>query len=1519
MNTVRHTVLALLALLSVMTVQAGPTSTLLKKRASYNAAVTTGKWQSNFVKAKKYAVDNKLPFIAVWSNGDQCGHCVTFEEAVNNGNFTKWMATSGMVFYFTYYGDKGDGTTSKSGKSADNGAVAGDIFHWCRKNTNTDYPFVRIYWPAGKVDIATVGDKLDGKKDKATGANNVINYLKEKLKNFKPVAPTPKYTGGVFSAGDTESNRLEAEIGTTTNVVVSMMRTNSLAIATISTNSLVVTYPENVALPETNRIDWAAGEAEFNYNLAIPGEMTNENEQIELLLLDAAGNAVATSHVTMVAATENSPSNPLWIGEKTADDLAWGEWTMDIDVATNKVNSYNAGTGETTSGKGSKLTFAAASPKDRAYTLVLLAGSLWCPDCVNTDEYLIMQPKFKTWAQENKVACVALDLPYGDATSLAPTLLTDVGGTGWFAGKSGASYLSRKMIDKNKAAEILSRNFDIAQQLRLPNWSNPTRPPVPSFFVLRNDGTVAGRIQYFGGVAAPKSAENIDAHLKRLDELLLQVDEPEEESNDNATWTKETVGPRTNIVGKTVSFVDEADVYRLDQSAVNKRIAFTLEGTVDSSLQLKVIGGGETVAQASGNLIEGVSVGAKIKSSNYYVSVGFEKATDENGKAKAVDPRFSVDNPDSSICAYTLKTDFVVEPTELAADSHVVIEDGVRYVMVNLVSNQLYRITNLDPADETNIASLMPTNVPGMADSLYVAQVSGDVRLGLNSDETDIQKWNPGHVGFTAASASVLESSGFYMLRLVREGGSSGRATATLSLDTEKSSAYYDSLVSLPAGFGDELVWEEGETDVKTVRVGILENTFADGDQAIYFNAALGGDASPAVGQFRLSLRDNDKRVPGKIAITATSPAMAKAMTTFARVGDEVSIELSRIIGTTGDQAVTLAANAGGTLDETSFSWANRVAAAQEAKLTLPGAAGNVKVTMTPAKGSSVDGNRRVLTVSVLPAGVPGFEEDSAEIPALRYIPIAETRIKLDDKATDATAVKKFSGSLPAGVSWTFDKGAKELVVSGTPTKAGLFTAVFRAYTGSTAGLAAAVTIDVADPVTTGGGADGKEPLNASVATSRTFADVPVFDTTTNRLAGVFTLTLPRTGRASAKYRSVDAGTVSLASKSWSGIDASGTLTAELEGKTADGTPCSMTVRALADGTVEVDFADPMAPTHDFNALLPGTTWSKKSPATDFKGYYTVSMPVKEAISGTPRATGSGYATLKMNTTAAINAGKFAYAGILPDGRAFSGSAVLTPADWMDAPSASFWSRAVVPVVVVGSLNVFSGAFQITPGAADPSATNMVENGLCTGRCSYKAIRRSVAPAKEADLFWRHVEKAAEASYEATLDAHGTYYVATDSFVVCCQTTFQNTALRFFVQDAGDGDSANWPTNGAPVVTVTYTSKTKTNAIKVGTNTRGLTLAFTPSTGIVSGTFKLGGEKMTYKGVVLPGWGSDSCTACGFSEEYPGGAESQLRPFISGAAWCNGEDVNYTDAGGKERTITVRTGCPFSIGTQTAK
>ena len=167
---------------------ASPTATLLKTRASYTAAVTTGKWQSNFYKAKKYATDNGLPFIAVWSNGDACGHCMMFENGCNSSYFKNWMKTSGMVFYFVYSGDKGNGTTKKSGTKADDGKIGSDIFHWVRGNKNTGYPFVRIYWPKGKVDVATIGDTVDGNKDGSAGGKKSVAYFKAKLKNFKPGA-----------------------------------------------------------------------------------------------------------------------------------------------------------------------------------------------------------------------------------------------------------------------------------------------------------------------------------------------------------------------------------------------------------------------------------------------------------------------------------------------------------------------------------------------------------------------------------------------------------------------------------------------------------------------------------------------------------------------------------------------------------------------------------------------------------------------------------------------------------------------------------------------------------------------------------------------------------------------------------------------------------------------------------------------------------------------------------------------------------------------------------------------------------------------------------------------------------------------------------------------------------------------------------------------------------------------------------------------------------------------------------
>ena len=166
--------LGTLAMCALAAYAASPTATLVKTRRKASQDVVPGVWHAGFSKCKAYAVANRVPLIAVWSNGDACGHCWMFEEAVNHSYFRNWMKNSGMVFYFIHSGDGGDG------------AVASSVFHWCRKNKNTAYPFVRIYWPAGKVDIATVGDTVDGGKSKEAGAKKAVAYFKAKLKNFKP-------------------------------------------------------------------------------------------------------------------------------------------------------------------------------------------------------------------------------------------------------------------------------------------------------------------------------------------------------------------------------------------------------------------------------------------------------------------------------------------------------------------------------------------------------------------------------------------------------------------------------------------------------------------------------------------------------------------------------------------------------------------------------------------------------------------------------------------------------------------------------------------------------------------------------------------------------------------------------------------------------------------------------------------------------------------------------------------------------------------------------------------------------------------------------------------------------------------------------------------------------------------------------------------------------------------------------------------------------------------------------------
>jgi len=126
---------------------------LLDVRTAKTGDVVPGVWHANLDKAREYAELRGLPLVAVWSNGDVCSRCIAFENCVMSPAFRNWMRDSGIVFYFGERNDASDGQEGYHGTS----------FYWCCKNQNAmSYPYVRVYWPKGGVDVAHSGAWYDG-------------------------------------------------------------------------------------------------------------------------------------------------------------------------------------------------------------------------------------------------------------------------------------------------------------------------------------------------------------------------------------------------------------------------------------------------------------------------------------------------------------------------------------------------------------------------------------------------------------------------------------------------------------------------------------------------------------------------------------------------------------------------------------------------------------------------------------------------------------------------------------------------------------------------------------------------------------------------------------------------------------------------------------------------------------------------------------------------------------------------------------------------------------------------------------------------------------------------------------------------------------------------------------------------------------------------------------------------------------------------------------------------------------
>lgn len=567
-------------------------------------------WSSDFEASKNEAISKNKPMILVWGNKG-CTHCQKLEEDLQtNAEFKAWKAQTKYVYCFIL------GKNDKDPDGTENAKNFAKFAGGTLEENKSGYPFICFYWQKkdGTIVATSITDK--GKKEKASIIIQTANSL------FSSYVEKPEYTGGdlAFTA-NYHSARLEAEVGFTEFVDVPLVR-DPEAYGWKGTNQIVVAYSGQE--PSNETVYWSVDETNRVWRVEIPEGMKSGDTINVTLKNDDGDEERGTTTITLIDPKENSPKNPLFLGERTADTLQYGEWTMDLDVALEKYKAE----------ADSKL-------------LVLVGGSLWCPDCVLTDHFLLERAEFKDWATANKVICVDIDIPNNPniptGSSCLLTRLVSrasdnyVTGRGMLAAdeneryQSGAGYLSRHMVADEDAQKVYNRNKKLvgtnwtAGGWNDPDRTNQNRTGVPVFLTLNRDGNIAGFLGTFSDTA-PREFKA--SYLARLDELVA-LGASDGANLVDGSWqtTKATYNGTEALEGGVFTALDLKATYRLaTSSTVAQTQTVTVSGEDDITVTVNLIsvvdGVAKTTGTATGKLNEGVSVSGIISNTgDYYIQV----------------------------------------------------------------------------------------------------------------------------------------------------------------------------------------------------------------------------------------------------------------------------------------------------------------------------------------------------------------------------------------------------------------------------------------------------------------------------------------------------------------------------------------------------------------------------------------------------------------------------------------------------------------------------------------------------------------------------------------------------------------------------------------------------------------------------------------------------------------------------------------------------------------------------------
>ncbi len=455
---------------------------------SSSTTITPGVWTSQSQLAIKYAQDNHIPLLLLRANAG-CSQCKKLEVACALDQFKEWAADRKLVMLLSMNTDPTADYLAARELTPETLIASGNM------------PKIAVYW--WKEDGTTTRAGFVGRTGRMLGqsgslplVDQFINAIESVVGDYSAVPPVPPYTGGYFAVTNLPNSRLEVVVDATEakSVRIPLYRTATGS----ATNTLVVGSEEQA-------ITWSGSETSKEVTVRV--NATTAGQTIALTLKDEDGETVSTSQINVVNEPANSVTNPYWVGEKTADTLGYGEWTLDYDVALEKVKA------------------------EGGVILADFSGVLWCPYCKGIEESLLADAAFKQWAVDNKVVFVLFDQPrLGQA---GPRLLAFDEGRGHDGTASGAAYITRKGVTAADAKKVIDRTTELSTKTWLAPDTTATRLSNPTLLLINADGELKARFRaYRTSDRKYPTAENIN----RLNDLLL-LQQANEKDNFRSTTT----------------------------------------------------------------------------------------------------------------------------------------------------------------------------------------------------------------------------------------------------------------------------------------------------------------------------------------------------------------------------------------------------------------------------------------------------------------------------------------------------------------------------------------------------------------------------------------------------------------------------------------------------------------------------------------------------------------------------------------------------------------------------------------------------------------------------------------------------------------------------------------------------------------------------------------------------------------------------------------------------------------------